>query len=246
MLRRLFLFLICFSLCSFAQSKRPFTFDDMMQLKRVGEPVVSPDSKWVAFSAVDVNLDANTRKPHLWIVSIGGGESRRLTPATGAGEDRVRFSPDGKRVMFESSRDGGSQIWVQDFDSSSGELTGEPRKVTSISTEASGGTWSPDGKSILFVSSVWPDCKDDACNKQRDDEQAKSKVKAKIFTQLMFRHWTSYFDGKYSHLFLVSADGGVARDLTPGGARCASVLARRSGSVRVLAGRQGDRLHQQH
>jgi dipeptidyl aminopeptidase/acylaminoacyl peptidase len=66
------------------------------------------------------------------------------------------------------------------------------------------------------VSSVWPDCKDDACNKQRDDEQAKSKVKAKIFTQLMFRHWTSYFDGKYSHLFLVSADGGVARDLTPG------------------------------
>ena len=49
-----------------------------------------------------------------------------------------------------------------------------------------------------------PICNDDACNKQRDDEKAKSKVKAKIFTQLMFRHWTSYFDGKYSHLFLVS------------------------------------------
>ena len=76
--------------------------------------------------------------------------------------------------------------------------------------------WSPDGKSILFVSSVWPDCNDDACNKQQDEEKAKSKVKAKIFTQLMFRHWTSYFDGKYSHLFLVSAEGGVARDLTPG------------------------------
>ena len=76
--------------------------------------------------------------------------------------------------------------------------------------------WSPDGKSILFVSEVYPDCNDDACNKQRDDEQAKSKVKAKIFTQLMFRHWNHYFDGKYSHLFVVSADGGVARDLTPG------------------------------
>ena len=145
-----------------------------------------------------------------------GGEARRLTPATGAGEDRIRFSPDGKHVMFESSRDGASQIWVQDFDSASGMLTGEARKVTSISTEASGGLWSPDGKSILFVSSVYPDCKDDACNKQRDEEQAKSKVKAKIFTQLMFRHWNHYFDGKYSHLFLVSVDGGVARDLTPG------------------------------
>jgi dipeptidyl aminopeptidase/acylaminoacyl peptidase len=203
-------------MCAFAQSKHPFTFEDMMQLKRIGEPIVSPDGKWVAFTAVDVSLDENTRKPHLWIVPVAGGESRRLTPATGAGEDRVRFAPDGKRVIFESSRDGGSQIWAQDFDSSSGVLTGEPRKVTNISTEASGGVWSPDGKSILFVSSVYPDCKDDACNKQRDDEHAKSKVKASIFTQLMFRHWTSYFDSKYSHLFLVSADGGVARDLTPG------------------------------
>jgi dipeptidyl aminopeptidase/acylaminoacyl peptidase len=105
--------------------------------------------------------------------------------------------------MSESSRDGGaSQIWVQDFDSTSGSVTGEARKVTSISTEASGGLWSPDGKSILFVSSVYPDCKDDACNKQRDEEQAKSKVKAKIFTRLMFRHWNHYFDGKYSHLFI--------------------------------------------
>ncbi|MGB7555862.1 MAG: S9 family peptidase [Candidatus Korobacteraceae bacterium] len=216
MLRRIALFLLFCSLCAVAESKRPFTFEDMMQLKRIGEPIVSPDGKWVEFSAVDVNLDANAKTPHLWIVPVAGGEARRLTPATGSREDRVRFSPDGKRVLFEASRDGASQIWVQDFDTSSGTLTGEPRKVTNISTDASGGLWSPDGKSILFVSSVWPDCKDDACNKQRDDEQAKSKVKAKIFTQLMFRHWTGYFDGKYSHLFLVSADGGVARDLTPG------------------------------
>jgi dipeptidyl aminopeptidase/acylaminoacyl peptidase len=216
MLRRVFILVLCCSFCSFAQTKHPFTFEDMMQLKRVSEPIVSPDGKWVAFTAVDVNLDENTRKPHLWIIAVSGGEARRVTPSIGPGEDRVRFSPDGKRVMFESSHDGASQIWVQDFDSASGRLNGEPRKVTSISTEASGGLWSPDGKGILFVSEVYPDCKEDACNKQRDEEQAKSKVKAKIFTQLMFRHWNHYVDGKYSHLFVVSADGGVARDLTPG------------------------------
>src|SRR5271165_2701317 len=113
MLRRILFFLLVFSLFSQAQAKHPFTFEDMMQLKRVGEPSVSPDSKWVAFSAVDVSLDANTKTPHLWIVPVAGGEAKRLTPATGAGEDRPRFSPDGKRLIFESSQDGGWQIWLQ-------------------------------------------------------------------------------------------------------------------------------------
>ena len=217
MLRRLVLFLIAFSLFAHAQAKHPFTFEDMMQLKRVGEPAVSPDSKWVAFSAIDVSLEANTKTPHLWIVAVGGGDAKRLTPANGAGEDRLRFSPDGKRVIFESPHNGGStQIFVQDFDTAGGALTGEAKQVTNISTEASGGIWSPDGKSVLFVSGVFPDCKDDTCNKQKDDERAKSKVKAMTFDRLMFRHWTAYDNGKRSHLFLVPIEGGVAKDLTPG------------------------------
>src|ERR1035438_4942089 len=148
------------------------------------------------------NLEANTKTPHLWIIAAGGGDAKRLTPTTGSGEDRIRFSPDGKRVIFESDRGGGTQIWVQDFDAAAGAFTGDPKKVTTISTEASGGTWSPDGKSVLFVSSVFPDCTDDACNKQRDEEQAKSKVKARTYDRLMFRHWNHYFDGKYSHPFI--------------------------------------------
>src|SRR5690242_5277809 len=55
--------------------KRPFTFEDMMSLKRVGDPVISPDGKWVAFSAVEVDLAQNTRKSHLWVVPLAGGES---------------------------------------------------------------------------------------------------------------------------------------------------------------------------
>src|SRR5207245_8618182 len=61
-----------------APQKHPFTFEDMMKLKRVDEPVPSPDGKWVAFSATDVDLEANTKISHLWIVPESGGESRRL------------------------------------------------------------------------------------------------------------------------------------------------------------------------
>src|SRR5580704_13008329 len=143
MLRRLALFLLAFSVLGVAQAKHPFTFEEMMKLKRIGEPSVSPDGKWVAFSAVDVNLEANTKTAHLWIVPITSGDAKRLTPESGSGEDRIRFSPDGKRVLLESAKDGSSQIYVQDFDTTNGSLAGDAKKVTSISTEASGSMWSP-------------------------------------------------------------------------------------------------------
>ncbi len=90
-----------------------------------------------------------------------------------------------------------------DFDSESGALVGKPHQVTEISTGADGGIWSPDGKNIVFVSAVYPDCKDDACNKQRDEELKKSKVKAKIFSRLFYRHWSAFTEFKRSHLFVV-------------------------------------------
>ena len=93
-----------------------------------------------------------------------------------------------------------------DFDSGNGVLVGKPHQVTEISTGADGGIWSPDGKNIVFVSAVYPDCKDDACNKQRDEELKKSKVKAKIFSRLFYRHWSAFTEFKRSHLFVIPAD----------------------------------------
>jgi len=219
-MRRLLLALVLTSVAlsgySFAQTKRPFTFEDMMQLRRISDPQVSPDGKWVIFSAQDVNLDANTKTSHLWIVPLAGGEAKPLTSGA-SGEDRGRFSPDGKEVAFLSARDGGTQVWVQDFDGTNGQLSGEPKRITNLSTEADGELWSGDGKYIVFASSVYPDCADDACNQQRDAEKSASKVKAQIFTHLMYRHWNRYLSGKRSHLFAIAADGsGTAKDLTPG------------------------------
>jgi dipeptidyl aminopeptidase/acylaminoacyl peptidase len=193
----------------------------MMALKRVGEPAPSPDGKWVAFAAEEVNLEANTKTSHLWIVPATGGESRRLNQ-TPNGEERPRFSPDGKRLIWTSKATDPTQIWMCDFDSNSGSLAGQPHQETNLSTGADGAIWSPDGKNIVFVSQVYPECKDDACNKQRDDELKKSKVKAKIFTRLFYRHWKAFTEFKRSHLFVqdVEAPGTsastTARDLTPG------------------------------
>ena len=185
-----------------------------MKMRRLGDIAVSPDSRWVMFSATDVDLAKNTRTSHLFIVPVAGGETRALT-ASMTGESRGRFSPDGKQILFESSREGGQQIWLADFDTSAGTI-GEPHKLTSLSTETDGATWSPDGKQILFVSSVYPFCNDDDCNKKRDQEKADSKVKAQIFTHLLYRHWNVFTGEKRSHLFLVSLDGGPPRDLNPG------------------------------
>jgi dipeptidyl aminopeptidase/acylaminoacyl peptidase len=199
----------------FAQNaKHPFTFEDMMKLKRVGAPVPSPDGKWVVFDCEDVDLAANKKTSHLWIVPATGGESRRLNP-TPNHEERPRFSPDGKRVIWTSKATDLTQIWMSDFDLNSGALVGKPHQVTSISTGADGAIWSPDGKNIVFVSAVYPDCKDDACNKQRDEELKKSKVKAKIFTRLFYRHWNAFTEFKRSHLFVVPADATVEAGVSP-------------------------------
>jgi dipeptidyl aminopeptidase/acylaminoacyl peptidase len=217
---------LVFASSLFAQSsKHPFTFEDMMKLKRVGAPVPSPDGKWVVFDCEDVDLAENKKTSHLWIVPASGpaAAGRRLNP-TPNHEERPRFSPDGKRLIWTSKATDPTQIWMCDFDVNSGALVGKPHQVTSISTGADGAIWSPDGKNIVFVSAVYPDCKDDACNKQRDEELKKSKVKAKIFTRLFYRHWNAFTEFKRSHLFVISTDANAsvdatarpASDLTPG------------------------------
>ncbi len=221
-MRRFTLAIIVFMLTAVGQgssqtplSKRPLTFEDMMALKRISGPAISPDGRWVLFAAVDVDLKANKRTSHLWVVPLAGGESRQVT-SDPAGETGGRWSPDGKKFLFVSPRGGNSQVWTADFDSATGTVTGEAKKVTSISTEADGAMWFPDGKKILFVSEVYPECGTDACNKAKDQERAFSQVKAMVFTRLFYRHWNHYTNFKRSHLFVVSSDGGVATDITPG------------------------------
>ncbi len=67
------------------------------------------------------------------------------------------------------------------------------RQISHLSTEAGGIVVSPDGKKIVFTSEVYPDCgADDACNKAQIEAEKKSKVKARIYTSLLYRHWNEW------------------------------------------------------
>ena len=222
-----FLLVYFFAIATFctaqtAQAKRPMTFDDLMAMKRLGETAVSPDGKWLAYSVTTVNLEQNSKTAELWLQKITGGEPMKLAVGQ-PGDGGPQFAPEGRRILLLSSRDGGQQVWLADFDPVSGG-TSNTKKLTAIATEADNALWSPDGRSIVFTSAVYPDCAaistadfdtGNKCNADRDGEAAASKVKARIFTHLLYRHWDHYTGDKRSHLFLVSVDNGAMRDLTP-------------------------------
>jgi Tol biopolymer transport system component len=191
-----------------AQERR-FTIDDLLKVRRVGDPQVSPKGDFVAFTITDPDKAANRSTTQIYLVPLSGGEPRQLTNDEHSSAT-PRWSPDGEKLAFISARDGEDQIWTMDV--SSGAL----KKVTSISTGAGDPIWSPDGKWLAFVSDIYPECNDDACNKKRADEVAANKVKAHVATRLLYRHWKSWKDGMRTHVFVVSSDGGIAKDLTPG------------------------------
>src|ERR1700729_430611 len=87
-----------------AAGKRPMTFADLQRMRRVSDPQISPSGKWVMFSVVDVELAANTKTSHLWVVPMAGdreegkgkreeGGERQIT-FWKEGESEGRFSPD--------------------------------------------------------------------------------------------------------------------------------------------------------
>jgi len=192
-----------------AGAKHAIGFEDLMKMQRVGEPAISPDGKWVAYSVATPDMEANRSNRNIWIVPAAGGAAMQLTRS---GKDSSpAISPDGKTIAFISGRGGSAQIYLLSMEG------GEARQLTKISTETDMVKWSPDGKTIAFTSAVYADCKDDACNSARDEAREKSKVKAHVADGLLYRHWTAWKDGKREHLFVTAADGtGEARDITAG------------------------------
>lgn len=200
-----------------AADKRPMKVEDLYKFKRVAAPQIAPDGKRVAYQVGTVDLEANKSTTALWVAATDGKTPpKQLTDPKGKRDAAPRWSPDGTKILFESTRSGSPQLWVVPADG------GDPKQLTDISTGASGGQWSPDGAHVAFASSVFaefsekPFAESDKLNKAKDEEAEKSPVKAKVFTKLFYRHWDEYVGDKRQHLFVITADGKDCRDVTPG------------------------------
>ena len=183
--------------------KRAITFDDYIALKSVGDPQLSPDGKWVAYTVTEQSLKDNRGTTRIWLADVATGQSRELT--AGPGSDRQpRWAPDGKTLAFVSTRQNGAQLWVLPL------AGGEARRVTSLPDGVFDPVWLPDGKALLVTSDIkWP------AAQEIDRRAGDYPTEARLWTGLFYRHWDDWRAGKRQHVFLASLAGDGAKDLTP-------------------------------
>ncbi|MCZ7601949.1 MAG: S9 family peptidase [Melioribacteraceae bacterium] len=206
-MQKLFLFLLIslFSILQLsAQEKRAITIDDLWAMKRIGSFDVSPDNKTIAFDQTIYSFESNKGNTDIYLIDVDGNNLRPFK-VTEVNESSPKFAPNGK-LTFQRA----GQIWIANHDGT------EEEQLTDIYTGASGIVWSNDGSKFLFISSVWPECETQDCNKQKDEERANRGYDADIFDELFYRHWNDWRGPKRSHLFLMDLAKNEYYDLTQG------------------------------
>ncbi len=172
-----------------------FTPEDLVLLRRVSDPQLSPDGRYVAYVQRETDLEANKGRTSLWLLDLkDGGAARRLTRGT-ASDSSPRWAPDSRSLYFLSARTGDTQVW------SLSVPAGEARQITRYPLDVGSLKVSPRGDLLALSMEVFPDCPDLGCTKSRLDAREKNKATGRVYERLFVRHWDTWSDGTRSHLF---------------------------------------------
>jgi len=216
-MKRLLILLACFTLPlslfpvpGIAAQKRAITVETYLGLPVVGDPQLSPDGKWVAYTVTEYSLKENRGTTRVWVADVtGGAPARQLT--AGPGSDRQpRWSPDGKTLAFVSTRENGAQLWVLPVGGAGGGGGGEARRLTSLPDGVADPLWLPDGTGLVVTSDI-----KGPLEQELDRRNGEFPTDARLWTGLLWRHWDDWRAGKRQHLFTVALSDGAAKDVTP-------------------------------
>jgi dipeptidyl aminopeptidase/acylaminoacyl peptidase len=190
---------------------RAMKIDDLIGAIRVTDPQLTPDGSHVVYVRTTTDLKTGERNADIWTVPAdGAGGAKELIGASKA-DNTPRFSPDGRNLAFISTRDGAPQVFLSDAKG------GSVRKITNLAMGVQPPlVFSSDGSRVAFVSDVYPECADEACNKRKSEEADKNPVKVHRLTRLLYRHWDEWRENVRHHIFVAEVQGGRAIDVTPG------------------------------
>ena len=188
-----------------APERHPFSVEDLMRLKRVSDPALSPDGKTVVFTVRETDMAANRGRQDLWSLDLAtkGAQPRRLTTDP-ENDNAPEWSRDGRYVYFMSSRSGSAQVWRLPA------TGGEAEQVTSLPLDLGSFRLAPDGARLAVSMDVFADCEDLACSANRLKQAADSKASGKVYDRTFVRHWDTWSDGRISQLFVLRIENGRA------------------------------------